>query len=1419
MATMKMKTKNKTDINKKPRIYFTCHPDDFDNYFEKISNDIFSIYDCVIYYTEDMTEEINEKDKEFDIGRNNLFVIPVTSKLLTTPNRAMDDDLPYALKSKIPVLPIMLETGLDEIYSRPDKFGELQYLNTISSDATEIPYEIKLKKYLEAVLISDETAKRIRAAFDAYIFLSYRKKDRHYANELMRLIHSNPECRDIAIWFDEFLTPGESFKENIEKILDDCELFTLLVTPQLFEKVKDKNGEERDNYVISTELPLAREKKEQKGTEIFAVEMEKTDKKSLSAVNIADCVDAKDEEGFRLRLLDAVSKIAFTENDGNDEHNFLIGLAYLDGIDVEVDRDRAVNLITDAAENNLPEAMLKLIFMYSDGIGVTRDTEKAQKWSERLSDYYFNSIFNKKRGIKSKRKLSELFSHYADERWEYVIKSFLLRTDRELPLDTIKTLYGLIMSLGICEYTLFFETCNEMQIHKHEIQIILVTDILLKSSNGTYPPYGPLFWYISEYELYEELLFALTSMQENEYYTNALALTRDVCWIFGHYNSVSEASTHIDGNALFEKAKLSGIRKGLCELFFTGHTDSTVGCDIYPRCFNIEEAKSWYDTGCGIYGRMSTAFEDELELYSHDSFTQLGDEFIGIASAKYDIELIESILNTKSCKKLCGLFLTPSENTEMQELSINSKHIRKIYAPENLHTFERFYGRKNFFTIIDNGIIYFHTKVILPTGITTINPETFYNYSEITSIILPDSLTKIGWGTFENCSSLAFINLPKNLTKIGEAAFKNCSSITSIIFPNSITKIEDETFFGCTSLSSIILSENLTEIEWNAFENCNSLTSIIFPDSIRKIKSESFCGCSSLASVIFSKNLIAIGESAFKNCNSLASVILPNGITEIESELFCGCSSLVSIILPEPLKEIGASAFKNCSSLTSIRIPDNVKIIGKELFSGCNNLKLVDNCPKEYSHKDLYLSPDCVISYRKKAISKIVFPANITEIQTAQFVGQKDISKINIPNSVTKIKESAFENCSSLTSITFPDNLTKIEMFAFKNCCSLVSVTLPKNLKEIGWYTFENCTSLKSITLPENITALGEGIFKNCTSLTSIILPDSLTEIELYAFENCSSLTSIKFPDNVVNIGKEAFIGCHNLKTIENCPIGYSHEDLCLSPNCTILYREKAIQKIEIPEDITEISSAQFIGRKDITQINIPNSVVKINQFAFKNCTTLKSVVFSKKLTEIDSYAFENCSSLTSISLPENLEKIGSYSFKNCTSLTSIIFPTSLTKIIGHSFKNCNSITSVMLPTNLQYLGNSTFCDCTSLTSIILPEKLTLLHGGTFNNCISLTSIELPENLTKIEWSTFENCSSLISIVLPDALTKIEADAFKNCSSLTEITIPMSVRVIGNDAFANCTGLREITISRRFEEDLPRIFSDVDLSQVKIYWL
>ena len=377
MAAFLIKSKNNLNFQAKPRVYFTCHPEDFHKHFEKICGDIFKTHDCVIFYTEDFSEPIPPENLDSDLGRSNLLVVPVTYKLLSTPNRAMDEDIPYAIREHIPVLPLIMEPGLDSFYSQPDKFGQLQYLNPYGQDDTAISYEEKLKKHLDTVLVSDAMVKRIRAAFDAYIFLSYRKKDRKHANELMRLIHSYPECRDIAIWFDEFLTPGESFKDSIQKILNDSKMFALLVTPNLLEMPQGKA-----NYVMQEEYPAA----QRSGIPILPTEMEPTDKDSLRAhfENIPACIDPRDHMLFRDELVAAATRLAIQSNN-TPEHNFLIGLAYMEGIDVEVDRKRGLELITEAAEAGLREAMRKLYTTYMEGIGATIDYYKANHWAQQLA--------------------------------------------------------------------------------------------------------------------------------------------------------------------------------------------------------------------------------------------------------------------------------------------------------------------------------------------------------------------------------------------------------------------------------------------------------------------------------------------------------------------------------------------------------------------------------------------------------------------------------------------------------------------------------------------------------------------------------------------------------------------------------------------------------------------------------------------------------------------------------------------------------------------------------------------------------------------------------------------------------------------------------------------------------------------------
>ena len=384
MAEFQVRTKGGADAHGRPKVYFCCHPDDFDKYFDKICEDIFKTHEPAIYYTADMAEPLDETNINVDLARMNLFVVPVTFRLMNEPNRAMQVDIAYAKEHNILILPFMMESGIDVVYALPKNFGERQYIMPDNSDLTAISYEEKLKKFLDSTLISDEMAKRVRAAFDAYIFLSYRKKDRAYANELMRIIHNIPGCRDIAIWYDEFLTPGESFIENIEKAMGDSKLFALLVTPSLLEYV-DKDGKLEPNFVMDKEYPAAKRLE----LDILPTEMVDTDRGELKAKydGIPDPVRAEDEH-FTDTILSIIKNIAISENDDDPEHNFLIGLAYLEGIDVEKNVERGLELITQAAEAELPEAMEKLYLMYSEGDKVKLNYRKALKWADRLVDFY-----------------------------------------------------------------------------------------------------------------------------------------------------------------------------------------------------------------------------------------------------------------------------------------------------------------------------------------------------------------------------------------------------------------------------------------------------------------------------------------------------------------------------------------------------------------------------------------------------------------------------------------------------------------------------------------------------------------------------------------------------------------------------------------------------------------------------------------------------------------------------------------------------------------------------------------------------------------------------------------------------------------------------------------------------------------------
>lgn len=365
------------------RVYFACHTDDFEQYFNETYEDIMDAGHrsgvTLTFWYRNPEFKISKTDRDAlltQLDGMQLLVTPVTEALLYDPDAVMSLEIAYAKEHNIPILPLLSDQQLIEQYSLPENFGDTQFLSKSISGADALPFNKKLTDFLSSVLVGDELRKKVQAAFDAYIFLSYRKKDRAAAQELMKLIHKNDFCRDIAIWYDEFLVPGENFTEAIKSALKKSDLFALVVTPNITEP---------DNYVLKHEYPMAVEANKK----ILPLESIKTDREALkvSFKDLPEVADAHDPAVLSDALLESLRELAIRENN-TPEHNYLIALAYLHGIDVEVDHLKAEELMLSSAESGLPEAMTALYSMYKNGKGVARDYAKSLRWLEKACDVY-----------------------------------------------------------------------------------------------------------------------------------------------------------------------------------------------------------------------------------------------------------------------------------------------------------------------------------------------------------------------------------------------------------------------------------------------------------------------------------------------------------------------------------------------------------------------------------------------------------------------------------------------------------------------------------------------------------------------------------------------------------------------------------------------------------------------------------------------------------------------------------------------------------------------------------------------------------------------------------------------------------------------------------------------------------------------
>ena len=239
------------------KILISMHSVDRCIYLERLINGITQSISCTVCYSPFPADGMNT-----DLSGIDLVIAGVTEKYITWSNSGFVSEVLPALSAEVPVLPVMLEKGIVNLFNT--RVGKLHYIESVGQELSQEALG-QINSYILSLGSNDNAFGDKRKPG---IFISYRKRDINELQRFIALIDAHPERERVCLWYDTGLKPGDNYQLTIEERLKSCDLFLMLVTPNVLEP---------DNYVMRVEYPMAVKEKKH----ILPVIMQKTDLNEL----------------------------------------------------------------------------------------------------------------------------------------------------------------------------------------------------------------------------------------------------------------------------------------------------------------------------------------------------------------------------------------------------------------------------------------------------------------------------------------------------------------------------------------------------------------------------------------------------------------------------------------------------------------------------------------------------------------------------------------------------------------------------------------------------------------------------------------------------------------------------------------------------------------------------------------------------------------------------------------------------------------------------------------------------------------------------------------------------------------------------------------------------------------------------------